>query len=160
MNTQELKNTYADVYDIMATSRNPEHMKLFGNVMTNMFMWMADNKPEAATEWLEKLDAVKWKNYLTPKEADAIVAAMEPKAPWTRDQWKGAMSQYGFKMDSQPQYNRCALYVTMNMIMSDSAETLKKYVPADELFKAVHDLAVDKLTDEDGKFEIRKYFSV
>ena len=44
------------------------------------------------------------------------------------------------------------------MIMSDSSSTLEKYVDMGSMFKMVHDLAVDKLTDSDGKFEIRKYF--
>lgn len=44
--------------------------------------------------------------------------------------------------------------------MSDSGETLAKYVDKDNLFKAVHDLAVDKLTDHDGVFNIRSYFGL
>lgn len=160
MNPQELKSAYNDLYGQMAASGKPENMKLFGKVMTEMYNWMADNQTQAATEWLEKLSAIKWKNYLTPKEADAIVARMEPKAPWSRDQWRAAMEQHGYKMEEEPYYNRCALYTTMNMIMSDSSETIAKYVPSDKLFDFVHDEAVDKLRDADGKFMIRHYFSV
>ena len=76
------------------------------------------------------------------------------------DQWKQAMTEHGFEMQDEPCYNSCALYVTMNMIMSDSGETLAKYVDKDNLFKAVHDLAVDKLTDHDGVFNIRSYFGL
>lgn len=36
----------------------------------------------------------------------------------------------------------------------------KKYIDEQNLFKAVYDLAVDKLTDKDGRFSIRKYFDV
>lgn len=68
------------------------------------------------------------------------------------------MEQNGFSLEKDPYYNRCALWVTMNMIMSDSSSTLEKYVDMGSMFKMVHDLAVDKLTDADGKFEIRKYF--
>lgn len=160
MTSQELKKGYYDRYSYMANSQDPKNMRAFGKVMTEMFEWMADNKPEAAQEWLDKLEAIKWKNYLTQKEADSIVSSMEPKAPWSREQWKSAMESYGFDFDKWPCYNRCALYATMNMIMSDSSETLNKYVEHDNLFKAVYDLAVDKLTDEDGKFQIRNYFGV
>ena len=70
------------------------------------------------------------------------------------------MTQSGFDMGHEPCYNSCALWVAMNMIMSDSSETLKKYVAEEEMFKAVHDLAVDKLKDKDGVFNIRSYFGV
>lgn len=85
---------------------------------------------------------------------------MEPKAPWTRDQWKAAMEQHGFETEKQPCYNKCALWATMNMIMSDSSETLGKYVENGNLFKLVYELAVDKLTDKDKVFSIRRYFDL
>ena len=160
MNSQELKNAYADLYGYMATSKDPKNMKAFGKVMTEMYNWYADNKPDAAMEWLNKLSAIKWNNYLTPAEADKIVSQMEPKAPWNRDQWKGAMEQHGFHMEEEPYYNRCALYATMNMIMSDSSATLSKYIDGNEMFKVVYDLAVDKLKDRDGKFSVRSYFGL
>ena len=70
------------------------------------------------------------------------------------------MTQHSFELSHEPCYNSCALWVTMNMIMSDSSETLKKYVAEEDMFKAVHDLAVDKLKDKDGVFNIRSYFGV
>jgi len=115
-----------------------------------------------ASEMLKTMSAfdLRRDNYLTPKEAEAIVSKMFPKAPWTRDQWRDAMAQHGYKMEENPCYNSCALWVAMDMIMSDSRETLEKYVEADNLFGIVHDLAVDKLCDEDGNFSIRNYFKV
>lgn len=45
------------------------------------------------------------------------------------------------------------------MIDSDSGSTLKKLVQDDiEYFKLVYLLAIDKLTDKDGVFDIRHYF--
>ena len=160
MNLQEIKDGYTELYSFMATSRNPENMKTFGKVMTKMFMWFADNKPDAAQELLGELESIKWRNYLTPKEADGIVAKMSPKAPWGREQWKTEMERYDFDIEDEPCYNRCALWVTMNMIMSDSGSTLTRYVESDNLFNAVYDLAVDKLTDPDKVFNIRRYFSL
>jgi hypothetical protein len=160
MNAQEMKSKYADLYGYMASSRDPENMKAFGKVMTEMFMWMAENKSEAAQEWLDKLESINWDNYLTQKEAEKIVSGMKPAAPWSREKWRDAMMQKGYKMEDAPCYNSCALWVTMNMLMSDSSDTLGKYVGGDKLFDAVHALAVDKLCDEDNVFSIRKYFSV
>lgn len=160
MTSQELKNAYAELYGYMANSKDPANMKAFGKVMTEMFMWYADNKPDAAQDWLDKLEAIRWKNYLTPKEADAIIAKMMPKAPWTREQWAAAMQQKGYPLENELCYNRCALWVTMNMIMSDSSETISKYIDNGRRFELVHDLAVDKLTDKDGVFSIRSYFGL
>lgn len=160
MTTQEMQQEFHALYNLMAGQQNVAFMHVFGQVHKEMFDWFVANKPELAQEWLDKLESIRWKNYLTKPEADRIVAGMEPKAPWTMDQWKQAMTEHGFEMQDEPCYNSCALYVTMNMIMSDSGETLAKYVDKDNLFKAVHDLAVDKLTDHDGVFNIRSYFGL
>lgn len=160
MNQEEMKKEFISLYNVMANSKDVSYMRIFGNVHKEMMYWMIANKPELALDWLEKLKSIKWKNYLTPKEADIIISKMEPKAPWTREQWQSAMEQHEFDTEYEPCYNSCALYVTMNMIMSDSSETLTKYVEGDSLFDLVYDLAVDKLTDEDGNFQIRNYFKV
>ena len=160
MNAQELKEKYSSLYDYMATSGKPEYMKTFGRVMTCMMDDVIANSTSKAEEYVEKLESIRWNNFLTAKEAEKIVSEMKPKAPWSREQWKSAMEQHGFELEHEPYYNRCALWVTMNMIMSDSSETLAKYVGSDKLFDAVYELAVDKLTDKDGKFDVRSYFGV
>lgn len=101
-----------------------------------------------------------WKNFLTPSEAEKIVESMEPEAPWSREQWQNAIGQSVYPLEEWPCYNRCALWVTMNMIMSDSSATIDKYVDRENIFNVVHDLAVDKLCDKDEIFSIRKYFGV
>ena len=160
MTAQEIKNKYTALYDYMAASRDPKNMKAFGYVMTEMMDYLAANKPDVAEEMVMKLESIRWHNYLTQKEADTIIANMNPKAPWTRDEWRKAMEQNEYALEHHPEYNRCAIYVIMNMLMSDSADTLAKYVEKEKLFHVVHDLAVDKLTDKDGTFNIRGYFSI
>ena len=160
MNPQELKEKYIKLYDYMSSSNETKYMKTFGAVMTEMYNWFAANKPDLAEEWLCKLESIKWKNYLTPKEADKIVSEMDPKAPWSKEQWKSAIALHEFDLENTPYYNQCALWVTMNMIMSDSAETISKYVGNGDQFAFVYDLAVDKLTDADEKFNIRRYFNL
>lgn len=168
MNSQELKTAYMDLYDYMANSGNPANMKAFGKVMTEMYMWFADNKPEAAQEWYEKLEAVRWNNYLTPKEAQAIVDRMQPKAPWSRDVWRNAMQQFGLKTDEQPHYNSCALWVEMNKQYSDHAETLARTIwkkpigdiSVEQMVTGIHALAVDLLKDQDHVYNIRSYFGL
>lgn len=160
MTQEEMKNEFYALYNMMANSNKVENMRTFGNAHKEMMEWFVANKPELAQEWIDKLSAIKWKNYLTQKEADIIVENMKPNAPWSRDQWKSAMKQYGYVMEEEPYYNSCALYVTMNMIMSDSSKTISKYVGENDIFAFVHDMAVDNLKDQDGKFVIREYFKV
>lgn len=160
MNAEEMKKEFYELYDMMAMSHDVKNMHTFGKVHQEMMDWMIANKPELAQEWLDKLESIKWKNYLTQKEAEAIIAQMEPKAPWTKEQWKTAMTNAGLELHREPCYNMYALWVTMNMIMSDSSATLSKYVAEDNMFQAVYDLAVDKLRDADGKFNIRSYFGL
>ena len=161
MDAKELKEKYYELNDYMIQSKDPKNMKIFGRVMDEMFEWFVANKPDAAQSWIEKLESVKWKNYLAPSEADKIVAAMKPQAPWTRDQWNAAMEKSGYEKEEWPCFNKCAIYTTMNMIMSDSSNTLSKYMEDEgDLFAFVHDLALDKLHDADGRFNIREYFHV
>ena len=160
MTQEEMRREFNALYSMMADSNDIRFMHTFGQVQKEVMELAIVNKPELAQDWLDKLESIKWGNYLTPKEAQKIIDGMEPTAPWKLDQWQAAMQQYGYPVEKQPHYNRCALWVTMNMIMSDSSETLAKYVDGPKLFRLVHDLAVDKLTDKDKRFDIRDYFKV
>ena len=166
MNAQELKNAYHDLYGQMATSKNPENMKIFGNVETEMFTWFADNKPDAAQEWLDKLESIRWHQYLTTKEAQKIIDGMDPKAPWPRDAWKTTMEQMGLPLAEEPNYNSCALWVEMNKIYSDFGEEIasllgKPLSPTDkDIITACYRMALKNLKDKDGIYDIRKYFGL
>ena len=155
-----MREEFHALYNMMSTSHNVAYMHTFGMVHKEMMEWFVANKPEFAQEWLDKLESIRWKNYLTPKEAEKIVKSMEPDAPWTREHWRQVMEQKGYPLEKEPCYNRCALWATMNMLMSDSGETLAKYVDKDNLFDIVYDLAVDKLTDKDGGFSVRHYWNL
>lgn len=155
-----MKKEFQALYEKMANSNEVAFMRIFGNVHKEMMDWFIANKPELAQEWLDKLQSIKWKNYLTPKEAERIVAEMQPKAPWTKEQWRQAMEQKGFVTDEEPYYNSCALWAVMSMLMSDSSETLKKHLGDADQFALVHDLALDKLKDKDERFNVRGYFGV
>lgn len=160
MTAEEMKKEFYALYNKMANSNKVEFMHVFGEVHKEMMEWFISNKPDMAAEWLGKLESIKWDNYLTKKEAQAIVENMKPQAPWSYEQWKAAMEQHKFDLEDEPYYNKYALWVTMNMKMSDSSETLAKYVAEDKLFEAVYDLAVDNLVDEDMRFCVRSYFGL
>lgn len=161
MTTQDMmRQRFKELYQKMATSKDVSKMQVFGNVIKAAMEWAISNRPELAEAWMEELECTAWNNYVTMKEADRIVNAMVPKRPWSMDQWKVAMGQHALPQEEEPYYNRYALYVVMNMIMSDSSGTLVKYIGNGDLFKVVHELAVDKLKDQDGKFNVREYFGV
>ena len=167
MNQQEMRTKYTKLYNYMSESKNPAYMKLFGSVMNEMMDQAIATKPEMAQDWIDKLCSIKWDNYLTPKEAEKIVAGMNPKAPWSREVWRNAMESFGLDVEEEPYYNSCALWVAMNMIYTDSSKTIAMImgknmndVSAEEMVRAIHALAIDKLKDEDGVFNIRTYFGL
>ena len=167
MTPDELREKYAMLYDFMATSRKTEYMMTFGRVMSEMMDDMIASNPVKAEEYIEQLCSIKWKNYLTQSEAETIVASMIPQAPWSREVWNKAMDSLGIEKEDSPHYNSCALWVAMNMVYSDHADTFAKAVgvnladiPSDNLVRTMHAFALDLLTDKDGVFNIRKYFGL
>lgn len=150
----------------MAQSRDPKNMKTFGAVMTQMMDVMIQKMPDAAEEMVNKLESIKWHQYLTPKEAEAIIAKMDPGAPWTRDQWKSAMESFGLPLEDVPYYNRCAFWVEMSKMNSDFGDEIaallgKPLVPTDpDIISVCYKMALKTLKDKDGVYNIRKYFSV
>ena len=168
MTTQEMKEQYEMLYDYMAQSRDPKNMKAFGHVMTEMMNWLIANKPDVAEEMIGKLEAIKWHQYLTRKEAENIIARMNPSAPWKYDVWQAAMTKLVIPMEEQPYYNACALWTEMNKQYSDHAQSLADKVwkkplstiPAEDIVPAIHALAIDVLKDKDGVYNIRSYFGL
>lgn len=164
----ELEERFEDLYGMMSSSREVDNMRLFGAVMKKMMNDMIAAHPAEAEEYIETLEAIKWNNYLTHKEAEKIIANMNPKAPWTWQEWVQAMSSFGLHGEEEPYYNSYALWVTMNMVYSDDAETLAekvwnksvKEIPTETWVKTICALALDKLKDKDKVFNIRRYFEV
>jgi hypothetical protein len=70
----------------------------------------------------------------------------------------------GLPTDVPPHFNHYALLTTMLMIQSDEGESLKEAIHANDrderLLRLVYKLAVNRLEDQDGKFNIRKYFGL
>ena len=167
METKEMMNAFNGLYNMMATSNEPRYMHTFGDVMKCMMKDMISLKPDLAQEYIDKLGAIEWNNYLTKKEAMAIVGNMCPKGAWDAVEWEKVMESMDLRLEDKPYYNKWALFVTMNMVYSDSAKSVAVIagktlddMPKDELFADVHMLALDKLEDKDGVFDVRAYFNV
>lgn len=167
MEQKDIMNKFGRLYNKMSVSNKPRYMHIFGETMRCMMEDMVDWKPEVAKEYLDKLEAIDWRNYLSKKEAMEIVDGMEPKGGWSISEWEKLMDAHDACLEDSPYYNKWAMYVTMNMIYSDSGSTIAKIaghtlsdIPKEELFDAIHMLALDKLKDKDGMFDIRSYFHV
>lgn len=164
MTKEELINKYDYLYDVMSHSNKPSNMKTFGEIEKSIFYDMAVSHSEIAKEWLDKLEAICWDNYLTEKEAKTIVSKMNPTSKWSIEQILKALEDNHYTIEHSPHYNKYALATTVAMISSDDLCTIKKLMPNKELTEAeslhiCYELALDKLKDEDGVFNIRKYFN-
>lgn len=167
MEAKEMTSKFDELYEIMSSGDETSNMELFGSVMREMFEWFTTNNPELAQEWLFKLESIKWNNYLTAKEAAKVVSEMNPKPVWTKEQLVDALQKLGLVTEETPYYNTNALYATMSMVYSDSAQTIANIIgkPLAEIgnetmVKAVYALALDKLKDADGNFCVRYYFGL
>ena len=166
MDAKEIMSKFDELYGIMATSTNVKYMRTFGDTMRCMMQDMASKHPELAQEYIEKLCAIKWKNYLTKKEASEIVSDMNPPATWDMQTWLNAMANLGLPTEEEPYYNDYALYVAMNQVISDHGCTVAKIlgkesvkdIDTDNLVNYGYNLALDLLKDKDGVYDIREYF--
>ena len=163
-----MRQEFMELYDMMSVSHDVKDMQTFGNVHKEMMEWMIQNKPDLAQEWIGKLESIKWKQYMTRKEAENIIARMKPDAPWRYDVWQAAMTKLSIPMEEEPYYNAYALWCEMNKQYSDHAQSLADKVwkkplstiSAEDIVPAIHALAIDVLRDKDGVYNIRSYFGL
>ena len=154
-----MKERYERLYQYMAESKDPDNMRLFGQVMTEMMDKAIKDNPSFAEREIDKLEAMMWNQYMSRGEAEDAVRQMQPRAPWSYDVWEKAMQDAGLETSEDGNYNCYALWTVMNGIMSDHGETFKKYgIGHDVLLPMVHDLALDQLNDEDERFDVRMYY--
>lgn len=158
-----MKEQFLSLYNHIINSEDEKKMHVLGMITKEMMMHLIDTEPKLAQEYIERLESVKWCNYLTDKEADNIVAKMMPKPEMTKAVWRNKIDSHELEACDEPYYNENALYVDMCKIMSDSGEVLKKYLNVagdNDYFDLVYHLALGELKDKDKVFDIRKYFNV
>ena len=164
MNT--LIDKYNALYNDMAQSADSYKMHIFGGAEKTIFAKLVAEHPDIAEEWLEMLEPTRFHNYLSEAEADEIISHLVnedgTQSPhWDRQQVKQFVESLGHKMECEPYYNSCALYVAMNMIYSDHAASISESVPTTAIAtKLMYKMAVEKLKDKDRPHFIREYFKV
>lgn len=156
---------YEELYAMMATSTDIVKMQVFGEAEKWAFGKMSERDPALAQVWLDKLEPVMWKNYLSKAEAEAIVSKFVNAdgtmgAHWSYDTMRSAVESLGAMMSEEPFFNCWALWATMNMLYSDHAKSVNDFVAKDEQVKFYYAQAIEKLKDADRPHFIREYFEI
>ena len=161
----KLQERFYELLENLSSTENENNLRLFNSVMNDMMSDLISKNPSEAQKYIEKLEAIKWRNYLTKEEAEKIVSSMNPKAPWSMQEWKENIIAFGQPLEECPYFNEYALYTEMSKVYSDHAETIAGAMDslldkADKakMLKTVYLMALDNLTDVDEKYDIRKYF--
>ena len=138
-------------------------MERLGAMVKRVMAWLIKNSPQTAEEALAMLDE-ETRNYLTCDEAIAITNKMDPAPTWSLYDLEKTVDQMKLATEEPPYYNRWALFTTMMMIQSDEGETLAKAMNtskgSERMVTVIYQLALCRLKDLDGKFNIRKYFDL
>lgn len=162
---EDLIRRYDELYEDMATAKDPRKMMVFGDAEKWMFHSVAEKHPEMAEKWLAKLEAGKWNNYLSKSEADDIVSRFVnqdgTRGPhWSYEVFKNAVESMSGKIYDEPYYNCYALWAVMNMLYSDHYQSASEFVPKDAMPKYFYKMALEKLKDADRPKFVRRYFDV
>lgn len=162
---EDLIRRYVELYEDMASAKDPKKMMIFGEAEKWMFQEIANAHPELAEKWLSRLEAGKWHNYLSKSEATEIANKLVnqdgSRGPhWPYETFKGAVESLGAKMAEEPYYNCWALWIMANALWSDHHKSLSEFVPKEQEPKVYYSLAVEKLKDVDYPKFIRKYYDL
>lgn len=152
-----------ELYAIMANSGDPAKMHIFGEAEKWAFEQINRTNPDMAKKWLDRIEAVKWDNYLCEASAMAIVSKFVNQdgtmgAKWNYQQVMDAVRAAGGNESEQPYYNSWALFVVMNWIASNSWKTLSTLTTEDKMPGVVYALALDYLKDPDEQHFIQRYW--
>jgi len=167
MTAEELYQQFLSRYEAAINSGD---MTRLGEMVQRVMRWLVAYEPGIAAQAIAILDgkdSQQCRNYLTEQEERAIVEGMTPKPRWELERLEEMLRNAGLPTDEPPYFNRWALLTDMCRIQSDNFDTLKSIIgspshPAtsEEMLAAIYQLALNDLRDEDGKFNIRKYFDL
>ena len=173
MSVEEMKTRYQYLYDLMASSKDPAKMQVFGKAEHHMFDRLAASNPQMAKEWLEKLEAVCWNNYLTEAHAEKLASKLINQdgtigPHWSMDTFFNVIPKLGGELDNEPYYNRYALWLVANAHYSDFARSTAEdmgynqpdEVPGEKMALSMYKKAVESLKDADRVHYIADYYRV
>lgn len=176
MTTQEMKDSFTALLAAAVEAREPAKMRILADSYTRLFSKVAEAHPDIAMAALSLLAPIEYHNYLTAEEATAIAskfinadrnvsgASEYSKGPhWSMDVLRSFLTSRNLPVEEKPYYNWPALWVAVNMIYSDYADTLSDLLGSKEnerIATASYKMAVRKLKDLDRPSFIREYFKL
>lgn len=159
----DILERYEELYKDMANSGNKDKMIAFGNAERWAFKKMNELSPQMAQCWLDKLEAMHWKNFLSKREAEVITSKLVNQngkmgAHWAYDTLKNAVENIGGKMAEAPYYNCYAMWAVANMLYSDHHNSALEYIAEEDMPRFFYLMSVEKLKDVDRPHFVRDYF--
>lgn len=168
---EEMINKFHQIYEKMASSKNVEDMKIFGQSAMKMYEKVAAMSPNTAKEWLEHLEPIMWCNYIGMEKAKEIAGNLVnqdgSKGPhWPMDVFFNVVARLGGKIEDEPAYNRYALWLVANAHYSDFAVSTAMDMgyksvaeaPEEKMALSMYRKAVESLKDVDRKHYVRDYY--
>lgn len=176
MNAQEMKNAFQQYMDMAVEAKEPAKMQILADSYTRLFEKMADAHPELAEATLTLLAPIAYRNYVTPEEATKVAegfinadkmvsgASEYSHGPhWPMDVLKSFLAARNLPVEEKPYYNWPALWLTVNMIYSDFADSFADLLGSkdnERIATASYKFALRKLKDPDRPAFIREYFDL
>ena len=171
-----MKDSFQSLMGTAVEARDPAKMQILASSYTMLFGEVAEAHPDLAMAILGMLAPIEYHNYLTLEEATAIAskfinadrvvsgASEYSQGPhWGMDVLKSFLTSRNLPVEEKPYYNWPALWVTVNMIYSDYADTLAELLGSkdnERLATASYKMALRKLKDPDRPQLIRDYFDL
>lgn len=161
----DLKERYESLFKDMVDSKDVKNMMLFGEVMNEMMERAIQRDTVFAQKVIDKLESMNWHQYLTKSEAEEILDSMA-KYDWSFDVWENALETLELELERKPYFNKYALWALMNFLNSKHSETLSQKilettlqeVTDEQMIQIIHALAIDVLTSDDDRFNVKGFF--
>ena len=176
MNTQEMKNAFQQYMDMAVEAKEPAKMQILADSYTRLFNKVAEAHPELAEAALTLLAPIEFHNFVTPEEATKVAegfinadkmlsgASEYSHGPhWSMDILKSFLAARNLPVEEKPYYNWPALWLTVNMIYSDFADSFADLLGSkdnERIATASYKFALRKLKDPDRPAFIREYFGL
>lgn len=169
MDKKELLDKFCALHTEAKNSGASEDIEVSLSMFKKVMCVLAELNLRSAKELLECYEGnLKYYNFLTESEAEEIVGKFVNQDGSRGPRWRDAddllrkVSDMGGNTESEPAYNKWALYVTMNKYASDQDKFITKWVGDDKskYLEACYELAVAQLNDKDRPCWVRSYYGL
>ena len=170
---EEIIKKYEKLYDKLVLhladdKKREKAFRLLENITKEMLQHISQRDPQFSKKILEKLESIEWNQYLSQEEAQQIYNKFQLKPKWDYNTLENHLTKLGIECEHEGCYNKHALLTTMSNIYSKHGHSIAKMLGKmnvnelqdHEIIPHIHIMAIEKLKDKDGYYEIREYFDV